>query len=68
MDDLTRLKILLYQFLFFEEKRQIDSVSCAKDVMLRYDFESYYVLKYYEACRRYEDFQEFFRKMVILLR
>lgn len=68
MDDLTRFKVLIYQFLSYEEERQIEAVSSAKELMLLYSFDSYYILKYYEAVRRYQDFKEFSRKLYMLLK
>lgn len=68
MNDFDRLIILLYQFLFFEEARQADSVQSYRQLMLMNEFDSYYVLKYFEAVRRYEDFMLFQRKAFILLR
>lgn len=67
MNDLDRLKVLIYEFLFLEKDRMESLVSSARQVMLMSQFESYYVLKYYEACRRYEDFEIFFRKVSSLL-
>jgi len=67
MDDITRLKVILYQFLSFEEERLSDAVSIARHVMLCYDFDSYYVLKYYESVRQFEDFRSFQRKLLNLL-
>ena len=68
LQDLDRLIILLYQFLFAEEARQVEAVRTHRQLMLMNEFDSYYVLKYYEAVRRYEDFIFFQKKVFILLR
>jgi len=67
-DDVLRFKVIIYQFLSFEEERQIEAVSSAREMILRYNYDSYYILKYYEAVRRYQDFKEFSRKLCILLK
>lgn len=63
-----QLKILIYEFLWFEEERLTDGLEIARRCMLQSKYNSYYVLKYYEASRQLEDFRIFQRKVCYLLR
>lgn len=67
MSDIDRLIVLIYEFLFAEESRQEESVHSFRRLMLMNDFDSYYVIKFYESVRRYEDFKIFERKMFLLV-
>ncbi len=67
MNDLERLKVLLYEFCWFEESRHEDALEISYRLMLQYKNDSYYILKYYEAVRRYEDFRIFQSKVFKLL-
>lgn len=68
LSDLDRLIVVMYQFLFAEEARQVEAVRAHRQLMLMNEFDSYYVLKYYEAVRRYEDFMFFQKKAFLLIR
>lgn len=67
MNDLERFKVLLYEFLWFEEGRAEESLDFAYHLMIRNNNDSYYVIKYYEAVRRYEDFRIIQEKLLNLL-
>lgn len=67
MLDIDRLIVLIYEFLFAEESRQEESVHSFRRLMLMNDFDSYSIIKYYEAVRRYEDYKIFERKMFLLV-
>lgn len=67
MNDLERLKVLLYEFCWFEESRHEDALEIAYRLMLHYRNDSYYILRYYESLRRYEDFRIFQAKVLNLL-
>ena len=67
LSDLDRLLILIYEFLFAEESRQEEAVFSFRRLMLMNDFDSYYIIKYYEAVRRYEDYKIFERKIFLLI-
>lgn len=68
MNDVLRFKCLLYEFLFAEVDKYESAVQHAREVMIKSDFDSYYVLKYYEACCRYEDFNIFFSKVGAIIK
>lgn len=68
MSDLDRILVLLYQFLFSGEACQREAVLDYRQLMLIHDFDSYYVIKYYEVSRQYEDYKIFQRKTLTLLR
>ncbi|MCM1509026.1 MAG: hypothetical protein NC177_18100 [Ruminococcus flavefaciens] len=56
-----------YEFCWFEESRHEDALEIAYRLMLHYRNDSYYILKYYEAVRRYEDFRIIQEKLLDLL-
>lgn len=67
MNDLERFKVLLYEFLWFEESRAEEALEFTYQLMIRNKSDSYYILKFYEAVRRYEDFRIIQEKLLNLL-
>lgn len=68
LTDLERFKVLIYEYLFHEEARCDEAVSAARYQLNFNDYDSYYILRYYEAVRRREDFKSFMRSLCELLK
>lgn len=54
-------KYFIYEYLIHENIRLEENVNCALRLLRLYPEDSYYILKYYEAVRRLEDFNIFHR-------
>ena len=67
MDDLERFKILLYEYLFNQECQFEYIVQSAQTQLRYYPTDSYYIIKYFEAVKQYEDFKKFQRHLYTLL-
>lgn len=68
MDDLQKFKVLIYEFLWKQEATLTDSIESARLCMEFNEHDSYFIIKYFEAVRKYEDFRVFQRYMIELLK
>lgn len=63
MNDLDRLCILIYEFLFYEEARLQEAVDTSFYLLRYHSNDTYYILKHYANVCRYEEFKVFYKKI-----
>lgn len=68
MNETERLINLIYAFLLSEDARLLDEVNNSYEILKRFNYDSYYITKYYRNVIRYEEFKIFQRKVFEILR
>lgn len=61
-------KLFIYEYLFNENIRLEENLESCQRLLRLHPLDSYYILKYYEAVRRLEDFNIFHRQIAEILR
>lgn len=67
MNDVNRLKVLIYEFLLFELSRLEDAADEYRHLMCLDASDAYSVLKYYSSLNRLEAFRVFMKKICKIL-
>lgn len=67
ISELDRFKILCFELLCNEEKKALQAIEASEQALRYFPKVSYYITRYYEAVRRYEDFKIFERKLYEVL-
>lgn len=68
MNDLDRLCVLIYEFLFYEEARLQDAVETSFYLLRHHGYDTYYILKHYLNVCRLEEFNVFSMKISQILK